>query len=112
MRTSRVGPASSSIYRNSTRSALSDTYFADAINSGMHDSYRDPREQLQQSKTKKPKPQAKTKKLVTNKARLIVKGIQYNADSAVTLNQLYQYTAQANMMNKYNRRIVGYKTSI
>lgn len=112
MRTARVGPASSSIYRNSTRPALSDTYFADAINSGMHDNYRDPREQLQHSKNKKNKPQAKAKKLVTNKARLIVKGMQFNAESAVRLNQLYQYTAQANIVNKYNRRIMGYKTSI
>ena len=113
MRTSRVGPASSSIYRNSARPALSDTYFADAINSGMHDNYRDPREQLQHSKKKKPKPpQAKAKKLVTNKARLIVKGMQFNAESAVRLNQLYQYTTQANIVNKYNRRIMGYKTSI
>ena len=112
MRTSRVGPASSSIYRNSARPALSDTYFADAINSGMHDNFRDPREQLHQSKSKKNKSQAKTKKLVTNKTRLIVKGMQFNADSAVTLNQLYRYTAQANVINKYNRRIMGYKTSI
>lgn len=112
MRASRVGRTPSSIYRNSTRTILSDTHFADAINSGMQDLYRNPREQLHQNKSKKQKSQAKTKKLVTNKARLIVKGMQFNADSAKTLNQLYQYTARANIVNKYNRRIMGYKTSI
>lgn len=112
MRTSRVGQTTSAVYRNATRSILSDTHFAEAINSGMHDNYRDPREQLHQNKSKKHKPQTKTKKLVTNKTRLIVKGMQFNADSATTLNQLYQYTARANIVNKYNRRIMGYKTSI
>ncbi|MCH7323988.1 hypothetical protein LZ480_19170 [Solibacillus sp. MA9] len=112
MRTSRVGQTTSSIYRNSTRTILSDTHFADAINSGTHEQYRDPREQLQQQKNKQNKPQPRAKKLVPNKARLIVKGMQFNAESAVTLNQLSQFTSRANIINKHNRRIMTYKTSI
>lgn len=78
----------------------------------MHDQYRDPREQLQQQKNKQKKPQPRAKKLVPNKARLIVKGMQFNAESAVTLNQLFQFTSRANIINKQNRRIMTYKTSI
>ena len=55
MRTSRVAGTVSSIYRNNTRAILSDTHFADAINSGMQDQYQDPREQLQQHHGKKKK---------------------------------------------------------
>ena len=112
MRTSRVGSTRSSIYRNGTRAVLSDTHFADAINSGMHDHFRDPREQLHQNKAKKNKPLPKTKKLVQNKARLIVKGMQFNANSATTLNQLVHCSTRVNTINKYNRRITTYRTSI
>lgn len=112
MRTSRVTGAQSSIYRNNTRALLSDTHFADAMNSGMQDHYRDPREQLQQHKEKKKKPLPKAKKLVQNKARLVIKGIQFNSDSVTTLNQLIHSSTRANTMNKLQRRITTYRTSI
>ncbi|AWE08863.1 hypothetical protein DCE79_16595 [Lysinibacillus sp. 2017] len=112
MRTSRVSGTTSSIYRNKSRALLSDTHFADAINSGMQDFYRDPREQLQQNNKKKKKALPKAKKLVQNKARLIVKGIQFNGDSVTTLNQLIQSSTKANKQNKLQRRITTYRTSI
>ena len=112
MRTSRVAGTVSSIYRNNTRTILSDTHFADAINSGMQDHYQDPREQLQQHRNTKKKPLPKTKKLVQNKARLIVKGIQFNGESISTLNQLIQCSSRANTINKLQRRITTYRTSI
>ncbi|MGN7478712.1 hypothetical protein ACTHOQ_12735 [Solibacillus silvestris] len=112
MRTSRVAATPSSIYRNSTRTILSDTHFADAINSGMHDHFRDPREQLHQRKNQKNKQQQRPKKLVQNKARYIIKGMQYDADSALTLNRLFQYSTRVSSLNNSNRRISTYKTSI
>lgn len=102
----------SSIYRNNTRAALSDTFFADAMNSGMQDHFRDPREQLQQHPSKKKKAAPKAKKLVQSKARLIVKGMQFNSNSATTLNELFQYTSQVNSINKLQRRNTTYRTSI
>ena len=111
MRTSRVGRTVSSIYRNNISTVLSDTHFADAINSGMQDHYQNPREQLQHHNGKKKRPLPKNKKLVQNKARLIVKGIQFNGESITTLNQLIQCSTRANI-NKLQRRITTYRTSI
>lgn len=112
MRTSRVSATPNTIYRNSTRTILSDTHFADAINSGMHDHFRDPREQLDQQKKPKNKPPQRPKKLVQNKSRYIIKGMQYNANSAVTLNRLFEYSTRVSSLNNSNRRIQTYKTSI
>lgn len=112
MRTSRIGPTHSSIYRNTTRRILSDTYFADAVNSGLHDHLNHSHERHAQKHNKKNKPQARPKKLVANKVRLIVKGMQFNAESAVTLNQLFEFTSRANLNHQYKHRIKTYKTSI
>ncbi|MEK4131634.1 hypothetical protein NYE67_18580 [Solibacillus sp. FSL W8-0474] len=111
MRTSRVAATPSSIYRNSTRAMLSDTHFADAINSGMHDHFRDPREQLTKKKQKK-KPQSRPKKLIHNKGHYIIKGMQYNANSAETLRRLLRYSERVTTLNNANCRIATYKTSI
>ena len=111
MRTSRVAATTSSIYRNSTRAMLSDTHFADVINSGMHDHFRDPREQLPKKKQKK-KPQQRPKKLIHNKGHYIIKGMQYNANSAETLSRLLRYSERVTTLNNANRRITTYKTSI
>ena len=112
MRASRVSATPNTIYRNSTRTILSDTHFADAINSGMHDHFRDPREQLNQQKKPKNKSPQRPKKLVQNKSRYIIKGMQYNANSAVTLNRLFKYSTRVSSLNNSNRRIQTYKTSI
>lgn len=112
MRTSRIGPTHSSIYRNTTRRILSDTYFADAVNSGLHDHLNHSHERQSRGNNKKNKPQARPKKLVANKMRLIVKGMQFNADSAVTLNQLFKFTSRANINHQYKHRIKTYNTSI
>ncbi|MEK4626995.1 hypothetical protein MKZ17_01895 [Solibacillus sp. FSL R7-0682] len=112
MRTSRVTGTHSSVYRNATRKVLSDTHFADAINSGMHDHFRQSREQQNKRHTKKNSHIPKPKKLVQNKARLIVKGMQFNSNSVKTLNQLIHCSTRANAMNKLQRRITTYRTSI
>ena len=113
MRTSRVAGTVSSIYRNNTRAILSDTHFADAMNNGMQDHhYQDPREQLQQHQGKKKRPLPKKKKLVQNKARLIVKGIQFNGESVSTLNYIIQCSTRANTIDKLQRRITTYRKSI
>lgn len=112
MRTSRVAATTSSIQRNMTRTILSNTHFADAINSGMHEHFRDPREQLSQKKDQKRKPPQRPKKLVQNSARYIVKGMQYNANSASTLNRLFQYSTRVSTLNNSYRYITTYKTSI
>ena len=112
MRTSRIGPTHSSIYQNTTRRILSDTYFADAVNSGLHEQLNHSHERRSQKQNKKHKPQARPKKLVANKMRLIVKGMQFNAESAVTLNQLFESTSRANINHQYKHRIKSYKTSI
>ena len=112
MRTSRVAGTVSSINRNNTRAILSDTHFADAINSGTQDHYQDPRQQLQQHHNKKKKSLPKNRKLVQNKTRLIVKGIQFNGESVATLNHLIQCSTRANTVNKLQRRISTYRTSI
>lgn len=112
MRTSRVSGKASSIYRNHTRATHSDILFADAINGGRQEHFRDPREQLQQQKGKKSKQAPKTKKLVQSKARLIVKGMQFNANSATTLNHLIHCSTRVNSINKLQRRITTYRNSI
>lgn len=112
MRTSRVSGATSSIYRNNARAVHSDILFADAMDGGKQNLFRDPREQLQQHKEKKNKAAPKARKLIQNKARLIVKGMQFNANSATTLNQLFQRTASVNAINKLQKRNITYRTSI
>jgi hypothetical protein len=112
MRTSRVTGTHSSVYRNTTRKILSDTHFADAINSGMHDHFRHPQGQQNKQNSKKNKSTPKQKKLVQNKTRLIVKGIQFNSESVMTLNQLNQRSTRANAVNKLKRRNTTYRTSI
>ncbi|MEG0383171.1 MAG: hypothetical protein RR587_07725 [Solibacillus sp.] len=112
MRTSRVNGVTSSIYRNNAKAMHSDILFAEAMDGGRQNLFRDPREQLQQQYGKKNKSAPKTKKLVQNKARLIVKGMQFNADSATTLNQLFQRTTRVNAINKLQKRNTTYQTSI
>lgn len=111
VRASRVYAASSSVHRNTKRFLHADEMFADTMNNGMRQ--RDPREQFaqQQNKNKKSSTNAK-KQLVKTKARLIVKGIQFDGDTAVIRNQLIQNSVQVNTMSKLKKRNITYRTSI
>lgn len=111
MRASRVYAASSSVHRNTKRFLHADEMFADTMNNGMRQ--RDPREQFaqQQNKNKKSSTNAK-KQLVKTKARLIVKGIQFDGDTAVIRNQLIQNSVKVNTMSKLKKRNITYRTSI
>lgn len=111
MRTSRVGHPTSSLYRNSKRFVHADEAFAQTFENGVDSRRQDPREQFNQQKKKK-KPAAKAKKLVTSKAHVIVKGMQFDADSTMTRNQLIRQSIKLNTLNKYRRRIGTYRTSI
>ena len=108
MRTSRVGHALSSTYRNSKRLLHADEAFAQAFESRQ----QDPREQFNHQKKKKKQTAVKTKKLVTSKAHVIVKGMQFDANSTGTRNELIQCSTKLNTLNKYRRRIGTYRTSI
>lgn len=111
VRASRVYAASSSVHRNTKRFLHADEMFADTMNNGMRQ--RDPREQFaqQQNKNKKSSTNAK-KQLVKTKARLIVKGIQFDGDTAVIRNQLIQNSVKVNTMSKLKKRNITYRTSI
>ena len=111
VRTSRVHAASSSVYRNTKRFLHADEMFADTMNNGMQQ--RDPREQFAQQQKKNKKSATKAKKqLVKTKARLIVKGIQFDGDSAIIRNQLIHNSLKVNTMSKLKKRNVTYRTSI
>lgn len=111
VRASRVYAASSSVHRNTKRFLHADEMFADTMNNGMRQ--RDPREQFAQQQNKNKKPSTKAKKqLVKTKARLIVKGIQFDGDTAVIRNQLIQNSVKVNTVSKLKKRNITYRTSI
>lgn len=108
MRTSRVGHPVSSMYRQSKRVIEGDGIFSQEFDGKQ----QDPREQLQQQKKSKKKSTAKTKKLVTSKAHVIVKGMQLDADSTMIRNQLIRESIKLATLTKYRRRIGTYRTSV
>lgn len=108
MRTSRVGHPVSNMYQQSKRVTEGDGIFSQAFESRQ----QDPREQLPQQKKKKKPTAAKTKKLVTSKAHVIVKGMQLDGDSTMIRNQLIRESMKLNTLNKYRRRIGTYRTSV
>ena len=112
MRTSRVSAVTSSLYRSSKRFVHADGLFFDVMNDGMQGQHRDPREQFNQQKSKKKQSLPKAKKLMNTKTKLVVKGMQFDAESATTLNQLIECSTKVNTMNKLRRRINTYRTSI
>lgn len=108
MRTSRVGHPVSQMYQQAKRVNEGDGVFSQAFE-GRH---QDPREQLPQQKKKKKAPVTKTKKLVTTKSHVIVKGMQFDGDSTVIRNQLIRESLKLATLTKYRRRIGTYRTSV
>ncbi|MGM9943773.1 MAG: hypothetical protein ACI33M_02470 [Lysinibacillus sp.] len=110
MRTSRVSGAVGSTYRNTKR--FSDTEQAFTIMNDGH-SLEHFNHQQQQRHNKKKKAPAKKTTLVNKRQHILIKGIQFDADSVTTMrNQLLRQALNVSYVSKMKRRNHTYRTSI
>ena len=110
MRTSRVGGAVGSTYRNTKR--FSDTEEAFTIMNDGH-SLEHFNHQQQQRQNKRKKAPAKKTTLVNKRQHILIKGIQFDADSVTTMrNQLLRQSLNVSYVSKMKRRNHTYRTSI
>ncbi|TSI04478.1 hypothetical protein [Lysinibacillus sp. BW-2-10] len=114
MRTTRVQPVPSSIFRNSRQYLHSNELFyrvmeeGSGFGQGQQSSQQQPRQKPAQQKNSAPK---RVLKRTTNK--LIVKGLQFDADTAATMrNSLLEHAVRINAAYKRKSRISTYRTSI
>lgn len=112
MRTSRVGGTTSALYRNSKLFVRADEVFADVMDNDLLRKQQNPREQFNQNEKKNKKAAPKAIKLTNIKSRLIIKGMQFDANSASTLNRLGHYSAKVSRIGNLKIRNTTYRTSI
>ena len=110
MRTSRVSSTVGSTYRNNMR--FSDTEQAFTIMNDSH-SLKHFNHQQQQRNNQKKKAPAKKTTLVNKRQHILIKGIQFDADSVTTMrNQLLRQSLNISYVSKMKRRNHTYRTSI
>ncbi|MEO4055480.1 hypothetical protein [Solibacillus sp. CAU 1738] len=110
MRTSRVGATQSSIFRNSKQYLQTNEMFHRIMDEGGGQQFHQAPQQPFQPKKK----QAQKKKSIVlkNSPHLIVKGMQYNANSAAIRNSLLQTSKIISYASKIKSRHHTYRTSI
>jgi hypothetical protein len=110
MRAARVGTVAGNIYGKPKRSLEAGEAFT-LMNEGR--SLDDFHRQQQQKQGKKKKPPAQKKVLVNKRQHILIKGIQFEADTMAALrNQLLRQSRQVNYISKMKRRNDTYRTSI
>ena len=110
MRTSRVSSAVGSTYRNTKR--FSDTEEAFTIMNDSHSLKHFNHQQQQRQRKKKKEPARKTT-LVNKRQHILIKGIQFDAESVTTMrNQLLRQAHNVSYVSKMKRRNHTYRTSI
>ena len=110
MRTSRVGSTVGSTYRNTKR--FLDTEEAFTIMNEGH-SLEHFNHHQQQRQNKKKKVPAKKTTLVNKRQHILIKGIQFDADSVATMrNELLRQAINVSYVSKMKRRNHTYRTSI
>lgn len=110
MRTSRVSSTVGSTYRNTKR--FSDTEQAFTLMNDGH-SLQHFNHQQQQRHNKKKKTPIKNTILVNKRQHILIKGIQFDADSIATMrNQLLRQALNVSYASKLKRRNHTYRTSI
>ena len=110
MRTSRVRGSVGSTYRNTKR--FSDTEQAFTIMNDGH-SLKHFNHQQQQRNNQKKKTPAKKTTLVNKRQHILIKGIQFDADSVTTMrNHLLRQAINISYASKMKRRNHTYRTSI
>lgn len=110
MRTSRVGATQSSVFRNAKQYLQVNDRFHQIMDEGGGQQFHQTPQQPFQPKKK----QAQKKKniVLKNSNHLIVKGMQYNANSASIRNSLLQTSKIISSANKIKSRHHTYRTSI
>lgn len=109
MRATRVGAVAGNIYSKSKRNLEAGEAFT-LMNEGrsLDDFHRQ-----QQKQGKKKKPSVQKKVLVNKGQHILIKGIQFEADTMAALrNQLLRQSQQVNYISKMKRRNDTYRTSI
>ncbi|MFF5996638.1 hypothetical protein AAGS61_18170 [Lysinibacillus sp. KU-BSD001] len=110
MRTSRVSMAASSTYRNAKRYLETEEAFI-LFNDGSSLEHFNERQQKKQKKQKKT-PAAKPV-LVNKKQHVLIKGIQFDADTVtIVRNHLLHQSLNVSYLNNMKRRHHTYRTSI
>ncbi|SOB98755.1 hypothetical protein SAMN05880501_10290 [Ureibacillus xyleni] len=111
MRTTRVQPVPSSIFRNSRQYLHSNELFYRTLQEGESRG----RQQRGQQQGKNAQATSRDKKRVLKKTqnKFIVKGIQLDADTAATMrNSLLDHAMKINAMYKRKERISTYRSSV
>lgn len=110
MRTTRVGSIRGNVYGNSKRRLERDEAFT-IMNDGR--SLDDFNRQQRQKRDGKKKAPAQKKVLVNKRQHILIKGIQFEGDTAaVVRNRLLRQSLQVNYISNLKRRNDTYRTSI
>lgn len=112
MRTSRVQPTPSSIFRNSRQYLQSNEQFYRALQEGGHQQFSH-QQGSQKRKKQKGKNDTVRKVLKTTAKKVLVKGLQFDADSITSMqNTLLKHSVKLNATRNRVSRIRTYRTSI
>lgn len=112
MRTSRVGNVLTSTYRNAKRYLDTEDTFVNMMNDRDALNHFNRQQQDKQNSQRKKKPIKKVN-LVNNRHHVLIKGIQFDADTAAVMrNQLLNQALTVNYVTKMKRRNHTYRTSI
>jgi len=113
MKTSRVNPTTSSIFRNSRQYLHANDQFYRMMHGG-GSSYSSSQQQRKSSKSNKNNPREKKSSVLKNSSgHLIVKGILMDGDSIMlTQKSLVEYSRKIKMSQNRISRIDTYRTSI
>lgn len=110
MRTTRVGAVGGNVYGNAKRRPDPHEAFT-LMNEGR--SLDDFNRQQQQKRERKKKTPVQKKVLVNKRQHILIKGIQFEADTAAVMrNHLLKQSRHVNYISKMKRRNDTYRTSI
>lgn len=113
MRTSRVEPRLTSTYRNAKRYLETDDAFVNMMNDRDALDHFNRQQQDKQNQGQRKKKSIKNATLINNRHHVLIKGIQFEADTAAVMrNQLLRQALIVNYVTKMKRRNHTYRTSI
>lgn len=114
MRTSRVTPITSSIFRNSRQYLQSNEMFVRLMQEGGgHHQFDHPQENRKQNKEKQKNSPIQKKVLNKSSKRLVVRGLQLDGDCVTEIqNSLIEHSEKINSKRNKKTRIHIYRDSI
>ncbi|WP_332650251.1 hypothetical protein [Lysinibacillus sp. 54212] len=113
MRTSRVGNVLTSTYRNAKRYLETEDAFINVMNDRDALNHFNRQQQDKQNASQRKKAPVKKVNLVNNRHHVLIKGIQYDGDTAAIMrNRLLRQAIMVSYATKMKRRNHTYRTSI